>query len=258
MTGSSATPGHPPFVVPTAELRDTRAGGSLVVGGAEAHHAVQVRRIRPGQPVELTDGCGRLARGRVLAAEHDRLVVDVRDVVDLPPAQPRLVVVQAIPKGERAERAVELMTEVGVDVVVPWAASRCVVRWSEERATAAVGKWQRASVAAAKQSRRWWFPVICPATETSEVCELVGSAALAVLLDETAREPLTALPPPVTGTVLLAVGPEGGITDDERQLLHAAGARSARLGPTVLRTSTAGGVAAALVLSRTSRWRDIS
>jgi len=228
-----------------------------VLAGAEGRHAATVRRLAPGERLDLTDGAGTLAEGRVTAVRPGavELAVLVRHFEPAP--SPRLVVVQAIPKGDRGELAVETMTEVGVDVIVPWAAQRCVAVWRGERAEKGVARWRSAAVAAAKQSRRAWLPEITPMAATTAVADRVRGAGLALLLDPEAPDPLARLAASAGGwggEVVLIVGPEGGIAAGESELLAAAGTTGARLGPTVLRASTAGAVAAALVLSAAGRW----
>jgi 16S rRNA (uracil1498-N3)-methyltransferase len=239
----------PVFVVAAERL----VVGRVVVDGAEGRHAATVTRLGPGEAVVLTDAHGRRASGVVADAERDVLSVDVTSVVDLPAPQPRLVVVQALPKGDRGELAVETMTEVGVDLVVPWAAARCVTRWRDARGQKALSRWRTSSHSAAKQSRRVWFPEIAELASTAEVAELLSAAALGVVLHESATAPLATVELPAAGDVVLVVGPEGGVSDDERSAFREAGAATYRLGETVLRTSTAGTVALA-VLSATSRW----
>ncbi len=170
-----------------------------------------------------------------------------------PAPAPSVTVVQAIPKGDRGELAVETMTEVGVDVIVPWAAQRCVVRW-REKADKGVARWRSTAVAAAKQSRRAWFPEVTSVAGLAEVTARVRAASLALLLDPDAELALAAARFPVAGEIVLVVGPEGGVAPEEASALAAAGAVGARLGPTVLRASSAGAVAAALVMSAAGRW----
>ncbi len=191
------------------------------------------------------------------------LQCSVRVRRDEPVAVPRLVVVQAIPKGDHADRAVDLLTEVGVDVIVPWAAARAIVRWRGDRERRGVERWRSVSVTASKQSRRLRFPEVRQVHTTDGVAELLAGADLAVVLHESAETPLAELladsrfgPVPAgVGDVVLAVGPEGGLTTAEIAQFEAAGAAVARLGPTVLRSSAAGVVAASLVLARSDRWR---
>jgi 16S rRNA (uracil1498-N3)-methyltransferase len=226
----------------------------VVLAGAEGHHAARVRRVRPGELVDLTDGNGRVATCVVAAVDGDTVSVDVRARRDVPRPRPRLVVVQAILKGDRGELAVEMLTEVGVEVVVPWRAARCVVEWRGDRGARALGKWRAHARESAKQARRAWLPEVREPATTDAVAELLSGCALGVVLHESAAAPLAQLPTPDDGDVALVVGPEGGITDGELAVLSAAGARACRLGDTVLRASTAGVAAAAAVLSRSSRW----
>lgn len=231
-----------------------------MLAGAEGRHAATVRRLAPGERLDLTDGAGTLAQGRVTAVRPGSVELEVLARHFEPAPAPRLVVVQAIPKGDRGELAVETMTEVGVDVIVPWAAQRCVAVWRGERAGKGVARWRSAAVAAAKQSRRAWLPEISPVAATATVADRVRGAGLALLLDPEAPDPLAKLAAAAASAggpgdeVVLIVGPEGGITPGETELLAGAGATGARLGPTVLRASTAGAVAAALVLSAAGRW----
>ena len=150
--------------------------------------------------------------------------------------------------------AVEEMTEVGVDRIMPWAAARCVSVWHGERAVRSLARWRVTAREAAKQSRRAWIPEVTQAVSAADVAEVIAKAACAIVLDPEAPDRLGGLRPPESGDLLVILGPEGGITDDESMAFRAAGATARRLGPTVLRTSTAGPVAAAVLLSRSGRW----
>jgi 16S rRNA (uracil1498-N3)-methyltransferase len=227
----------------------------VTLSGAEGRHAATVRRLRPGERVDLTDGAGTLAEGVVAAASPGVLEVTVlRRRVD-PPPQPRICVVQAVPKGDRGELAVETMTEVGVDVIVPWAAERCVATWATgPRQERGLERWRSAAREAAKQSRRSRIPEVTALASTAEVTERAGQAALTAVLAPQARTGIGALPLPTDGEIVLIVGPEGGLSPAEHQAFTAAGATGVRLGPTVLRSSTAGTAAAAILLTRTGRW----
>lgn len=229
-------------------------GQAVTVEGDEAHHAVVVRRLRVGEAVQLCDGAGRVVTGEVRETGKRAFTVVAAEVVDHPEPSPRFTVVQALPKGERGELAVEVLTEIGVGRIVPWAAARSVAVWKGERATKSHAKWQATAREAAKQSRRAWHPTVAPLASTAEVARLVGSADLAVVLHEEATDALASLPVPGEGEVLVVVGPEGGLTDDEVAAFVAAGAGSVRLGAEVLRTSTAGLAAVAALLARTPRW----
>lgn len=242
----------PVFVVPRERLRG--AEDRVEVDGSEGRHAAVVRRVRAGEQVDLTDGEGLLVRCEVVSADRGGLVCVLGARAYIAQPQPRLVVVQALPKGARGELAVELMTEVGVDEIVPWQAERCVTRWGGERGERSLHRWRSTAREAAKQSRRAWFCRVSDLASTAQVAQRVVGAALPVVLHEVGRVPVVALPAPGAGEVVIVVGPEGGISDEELARLVTAGGAPVRLGPTVLRTSTAGAVAAAVLLARTPRW----
>jgi 16S rRNA (uracil1498-N3)-methyltransferase len=241
----------PVFVLDGVALRD---GETVVLDGAEGRHAATVQRLGVGERLVVTDGRGTSADATVTRADRDRLEVAIARVVSAPSPQPRLVVVQALAKGERGELAVATMTEVGVDVIVPWAAARSVARWEGARGDKALARWRATARESAKQSRRSHFPEVTGLVTTREVTDLLRVAALAVVLHEEATSGLGDTSLPSAGDVVLVVGPEGGISEAELAAFDAAGASPRRLGPTVLRTSTAGSVAAAVLLSRTARW----
>lgn len=239
------------FLVEPADL----AGDAVRLSGPEGRHAATVRRLTVGEPVDVADGSGRVA-GCVVTAVHppDVVVVQVRERRTVPPPSPRLVVVQALPKGDRGELAVATMTEVGADLVVPWAAARCVTQWRGPRGDKALRRWRATVREAAKQSRRARVPEVTEPAGTAEVADRLAAAALGVVLHEAAPAPLAAVTPPADGDVVLVVGPEGGLTAEELAAFEAVGAGAYRLGPTVLRTSTAGVAALAVLLARTARW----
>ncbi|WP_415936243.1 16S rRNA (uracil(1498)-N(3))-methyltransferase [Streptomyces sp. 039-1] len=237
---------------------DAGGGGRYVLDGPEGRHAVSVKRLRAGEDVVLTDGAGCWADCVVLDTEgKDRLVVRMDSVSEEPAENPRITVVQALPKGDRGELAVETMTETGVDGIVPWAASRCITQWKGDRGLKALAKWRATARESGKQSRRVRFPEVADAMSTRQVAALLAKADLAAVLHEDTElgtEPFATAPLPESGEIVLVVGPEGGISPEEVALFTEAGARTFHLGRTVLRTSTAGTVAAALLLARTGRW----
>ncbi|HEX2316310.1 MAG TPA: 16S rRNA (uracil(1498)-N(3))-methyltransferase [Thermomonospora sp.] len=231
------------------------AADRVVLDGPEGRHAVTVRRLRPGERVDLTDGAGLLAECLVAEVSgKDTLVLDVLTRHRYDPPSPRLVVVQALPKGDRGELAVETMTEVGVDEIVPWQADRCVTRWRPDRRDKALARWRATAREAAKQSRRPRLPDVPDLATTDQVAARLATAARALVLHETATTPLRTVDLPGEGAIVVVVGPEGGITDAELTRFTGSGATPVRLGPTVLRTSTAGTAAAAVLLTLTTRW----
>jgi 16S rRNA (uracil1498-N3)-methyltransferase len=245
----------PVFVVPEADLAAATVGGVVRVAGPEGRHAVTVRRLAVGESVALVDGTGRRAAG-VVAEVVDRqtLDVDITACETEPAPQPRLVVVQALPKGERGELAVELLTEVGVDVIVPWSAANCVTQWRPDRAERAHRRWDDAALAAAKQARRARFPVIEALATTADVVALLAAASQALVLHESATAPIGEVRAVDAGDIVLVIGPEGGLTPVELAAFAEAGAAAVRLGPSVLRTSSAGMAAASVVLASSGRW----
>jgi 16S rRNA (uracil1498-N3)-methyltransferase len=241
--------GPPVFLVPPGGLTP----GVVTLAGPEGHHAAAVRRLRTGERADVSDGAGTLAECVVTGVGKDSVTLDIRAVHKVPPPRPRLVVAQALAKGDRGELAVELMTEVGVDTVVPWAAERSITRWQAERGAKALAKWRATAREAAKQSRRAWLPEVTDLATTATLAKR-ASTAYAIVLEADAPAKLHELPLPETDDIVLFVGPEGGISPAERATLRDAGAIEARLGPTVLRTSTAGAIGAAMLLSRVGRW----
>jgi 16S rRNA (uracil1498-N3)-methyltransferase len=244
--------GRPPvFMADTASLhRDV-----VVLSGQEGRHAATVRSLRPGERADLTDGDGMIAECVVVAARPGLLELTVLRRHQEPPPQPRICVVQAIPKGDRGEQAVETMTEVGVDVIVPWAAERCVAVWEHAgRSQRGLARWRSTAREAAKQSRRARIPEVTMPATTADVLTRAAAAAAAIVLEPGAGTRLGSVPLPGAGEIILIVGPEGGVSPAESAAFAAGGAVAARLGPTVLRASTAGSAAAAVLLSRCGRW----
>jgi 16S rRNA (uracil1498-N3)-methyltransferase len=243
-------------MTPPLFIGDRAAMGAekFTLTGPEGRHATTVRRLTPGELVDVTDGAGYLVRCVVLASRPGELELSVSQRREEPPPPVSVAVVQAIIKGDRGELAVELMTEVGVDVIVPWAARRSVAVWRPDREDKALHRWRSTAISAAKQSRRSRFPDVAGQAQTPDVLARVKAADLALLLDPDADRRLADLELPAHGEIVLIVGPEGGVSAEETVSLTQAGAVPVRLGPTVLRGSTAGAVAGALVLSRSGRW----
>jgi 16S rRNA (uracil1498-N3)-methyltransferase len=230
------------------------AADTVTLDGPEGRHAATVRRLAVGERADLTDGAGLVAECVVTAAGAGTLELSVLARRSEPRPEPALVVAQALPKGDHGPLAVDLMTEGGVDVIVPWAARRCVTRWEGARGERALARWRAAAAQAAKQSRRAWLPEVTALASTAELASRVATATLAVLLDPAGPVALGGLGLPGSGNILVIVGPEGGVSPQETAQLTQAGAVPARLGPTVLRTSSAGLVAAAVLASRSGRW----
>ena len=226
----------------------------VLLTGDEGRHAGQVLRVRPGEPVWLSDGRGALLECTVRDTRPDGVVLRVDVRREVPRPDPQLIVVQALPKGDRGELAVEVMTEAGVDAVVPWAASRCVTQWRGERGAKSLAKWRSTAREAAKQARRLRFPDVAEPVTTRQLLPLLAAADFAAVLHEEGAAPLATAPLPAAGSIVLVVGPEGGVAPEELAAFAEAGAAAYRLGPTVLRTSTAGVAAVSVLLARTGRW----
>ena len=230
--------------------------GRVELTGAEARHAATVKRLTVGETVLLADGDGVLAQARALSVDRDRITFEIDWIRDEPDADPRLVVVQALPKGDRADLAVEVLTELGVSEIVPWSASRSVSQWrGADKVGRGVAKWQRTALEASKQSRRSRVPKVALLADIDAVAARLAASAAAFVLHEGAEASLADQRLPANGEIVLVVGPEGGLSDAELDRFARAGARPVRLGPEVLRTSTAGAAALAVLAVSSGRWR---
>lgn len=229
-------------------------GAAVTVDGDEGHHAVAVRRLKAGEQVVLTDGRGVSATGEISATTKRSMEITVGAIDVQAPLVPAITVVQALPKGERGELAVELLTEIGVSTIVPWAAQRSIASWRGERGVKPLSRWRSTAREAGKQSRRSWFPVVTDLASTADVIARIKVAHLALILWEESVRPIADLDVPIDGEILVVVGPEGSFTPGEVEAFEDAGAHRVKLGDEVLRTSTAGLAASAALLSRTPRW----
>ncbi len=229
--------------------------GSVLLDGPEGRHAATVKRLRAGEAVLLADGRGGLAHGVVESAGRDTVTVSIESRETLAPPAPRVLLAQALVKGDRGELAVELATEAGVDGILPWRAARCVARWEDgPRGDKALAKWRSTVREAAKQARRPWLPEVEEPVSTPALARRVAGVAGALVLHQGATDRLTDVDLPTAGELLLVVGPEGGVCDEEIVTLVGAGARPVRLGPEVLRASTAAAVALGALGALTRRW----
>jgi 16S rRNA (uracil1498-N3)-methyltransferase len=233
------------------------SGTTAVLDGPEGRHAAAVRRLQPGEELVIADGRGQAAACVVETVQgKESLALRLVRRWTEPQPQPRIVLAQALIKGDRGELAVELATETGVDVIVPWRASRSIVKWEDgPRGAKALARWRSTAREAAKQSRRTRIPEVTEPATTRQLAQLVRESAAAVVLDAAAEAGIGDLDLPADGDLVLVVGPEGGISESESETLLAAGAQAARLGPTVLRASTAAAAAIATLGVLTPRWR---
>lgn len=232
-------------------------GELAVVDGDEGFHAANVRRMRPGETLDLSDGAGGVARCVIEDVGKGTLTARVMDRRTISAPTPRITVVQALPKSDRSELAIELATEAGADTFVAWQASRCVARWDgQARVDKGLRRWRAVARSAARQSRRAYIPTVSGVVSTKELVERIRDTVSTpvLVLHESATQPITEVPVAEADSLFLVIGPEGGIADDEIAALSEAGATVVRLGPTVLRTSTAAAVALGALGVLTERW----
>lgn len=232
-------------------LEAAGVGDTVMLGGEEARHAVQVARARVGERLSIGNGRGVVVEGVVALASAGALELTVERCETVPRAHPELWLVQALAKGDRDELAAQAATELGAAGVVPWAAERSVVRWDGARVEKGLARWRSITREAAKQSLRAWLPEVLAPVTTAELARMPGAR---LVLDPGAELPISATPLPESGRVHVLVGPEGGISPRELELLEHGGATRVRLGTEVLRTSTAGPAALAALALRLGRW----
>ena len=229
-------------------------GEVIELTGDEGRHAVSVKRTGVGEQIELVDGHGTRAVITVTGVSgKDRLTGVVDCVANEPAPRPTVTVIQALPKAARSELTVDLLTQAGVDVIVPWQADRSVANWGKKQ-DKGLAKWRAAARAAAKQSRRSRIPEITPVVDQAAVAALIQAAPLALMLHEDATGKITDQPVAQVDSVVLIIGPEGGISPAELDAFTTAGAHPVRLGSEVLRTASAGMVALAALGAVTDRW----
>lgn len=241
-------------------LQAPTLGDSLTLTGAEARHAVSVSRLRVGESVLLGNGRGLIAQVEATAVERDSVALVVRDVDTFAPETTRVTLVQALTKGDRDERAIEAATELGIDDVVPWAASRCVSIWSGSKAERGVERWGAIVREASKQSIRAFLPEVHDYMTTEQLLKTLADQ-LVVVLDPTganntveAWAQLVAEARTEGRSIAIVVGPEGGITPAELDLFESAGAVRVSLGSRILRSSTAGPAFLAAINGALGRW----
>jgi len=238
------------YLNPELEPADAEIGSRVSVGGEEARHAVSVARVRMGERIAIGDGSGFVVRGAVIEASAAVVTIEVDEVRHDPEPEPPLWLAQALAKGDRDELAIQAATELGVAGVIPWAAERSVSRWDGAKAAKGRERWTSIVREASKQAVRSRVPEVAALASTAE---LVGLPGRLLVLDPLGDVALTELPLDAR-RITLVVGPEGGIAPREFDALVGAGARRVRLGPEVLRTSTAGPAALAVLNARLGRW----
>lgn len=232
------------------------SGPSFTLDGPEGRHAASVRRLRVGEELLVSDGKGSVAHCVVEAAGKDSLDLTITRRWAEPEPAPRVIIAQALAKGDRGELAVELATEAGADAIIPWRASRSITKWDDgPRGDKALTRWRSTAREAAKQARRAWIPEVTDPMSVRELIAVAKESALTLVLEAGRATRMADIDLPSSGDLLLIVGPEGGITDEEIDAFEQAGSRTVRLGPAVLRTSTAAAVALGAIGALTTRWR---
>jgi 16S rRNA (uracil1498-N3)-methyltransferase len=238
-------------------LVDTRAGELIELSGPEAKHVSAVSRAKVGDDLLVGNGRGLFAWGVIETLEGGRVGVRVSAVRIDDPETPGLVLVQALAKGDRDELAIQAATELGVSRIIPWAASRSVSRWEGAKREKGRARWETIVREASKQSIRSFVPAVEEIVTTAQLASLASESRV-LLLEPTATERLADVQPTLGdkagSDIFLVVGPEGGISPAEIETLTAAGARAVRLGTTVLRTSSAGPAALAVLNVALDRW----
>lgn len=234
------------------ELESASVGDQVTVGGSEARHAVTVSRLGVGETITLGNGAGLVVTGTVETAEHTSLVVEVTSVVMEQRPSPAIFLAQALAKGDRDELAVQVATELGIDGVIPWSAARSISRWEGAKVAKGRDRWAAVVREATKQSMRSWIPDVLDLVSTRQLARMASGVRM-IVLEPTAALAISDLEPD-DRDIILVVGPEGGVAAHELDELAAAGASVVRLGPEVLRTSTAGPAALAVLNVALARW----
>ncbi|MFZ4064008.1 MAG: 16S rRNA (uracil(1498)-N(3))-methyltransferase [Candidatus Nanopelagicaceae bacterium] len=225
----------------------------IEVEGDEAHHAIKVLRINLGEEILISDGSGNWVRAKVENIEKKSLSAKVLERGFQDERTPRLIVVQGLPKSDRVKEAIEILVESGVDLIIPWESERSISKWQKD----SLAKWQNAALAATKQSRRFRAPEIIDQLSLSQLLEIESDTGAIVVMHESAKVKLSE----VVSTkfaglseIIIVIGPEGGLTDNELALLEGAGAHVLGLGPEVFRSAHAGGAALSAISALIGRW----
>ncbi|GAB3617011.1 16S rRNA (uracil(1498)-N(3))-methyltransferase [Okibacterium endophyticum] len=235
------------------DLRDVLPGHTVELSGPEGRHAVSANRLRVGERLLIGNGSGLLAGGTVHTIAAGVLTMRVDEVHHHDEPMPRIVLAQALAKGDRDELAVQNCTELGVSGIIPWSASRSVSRWQGQKAEKGADRWRAIAREASKQSVRPWVPEVRSLHTAHDLAQLAASTTM-IVLEPTADRRLSALAPPADRDIVIVVGPEGGLSPDEIRAFTEAGAVSARLGDEVLRTSSAGPAGLAVLNVALGRW----
>lgn len=238
----------------TLFLVETISEGEVIeIDGDEAHHAIKVLRINLGEEVLISDGSGNWVRAKVEDIAKKSLTARVVERGFQETRTPKLVIVQALPKSDRVKEAIEILVESGVDLIIPWQSERSISKWQKD----SLSKWKSVATAATKQSRRFRVPEIIEQLSLSELLEIESEKSAIVVMHESAEAKISTV---VTrkfaelNEIVIVIGPEGGLTENELALLQGAGAHIVGLGPEVFRSAHAGGAALSAVSALIGRW----
>ncbi|WKD58893.1 16S rRNA (uracil(1498)-N(3))-methyltransferase [Corynebacterium caspium] len=255
----------PVFLHP--DLSTATIGSVVELAGPEARHAITVKRLGIGSEIELVDAqLNRRIRAMIShTAGKAALQAEVLGISDEIPADPRVSIVQAIPKAERSELAIDLGTQAGADAFIAWQSQRTVAKWTAgTKAEKGIAKWQTQAAQSAKQARRATIPAVSGPLNTAQVVQWLekeraenlaaGQNLQILVLHEAGATALKDTPVIQSGHIVLLIGPEGGISPEEITQLEAVGAQIVVLGPEVLRTASASMVALAALGMVTPRW----
>lgn len=234
--------------------KDTLVGSTFVLSGAEAKHAVGVRRMVPGEAIAVSDGAGLKIRGKVSKVSKDTLDITVESVETLAAPAVQLHLVQALAKGDRDELAIQACTELGVYGVIPWQSDRSVSIWKDEKKVKGQTRWQTIVTEAAKQSLRSFTPTVAAVQNSQELLSRLKDFDTVLVLDPEAKTSISQVSIPTSGSIAIVVGPEGGISESELEAFSLAGFVSVHMGAGVLRTSTAGMAAVAYLQAKLGDW----
>jgi 16S rRNA (uracil1498-N3)-methyltransferase len=243
---------EPLFISPIPS--DTKAGSKIKIAGAEAKHAISVRRLQIGEAISVSDGQGQKARGKVSQLSKDFLELDVESVENIERPKPRLILVQALAKGDRDEMAVQACTELGIQTVIPWQSERSVSIWKPEKQDKHRLRWQTIATEASKQSLRPFIPEVERVLGTSELVERLKQFDLTLVLEPASSTSLTSVSLSGHQSIAIVVGPEGGISPEELGQFGSAGLSLVGLGSGILRTSTAGVAVVSYLQATLGNW----
>ena len=235
-----------------------KAGELAIINEKEAIYALNIRRIRVGEYIHLGNGTGTLCFCIVEKSNKNSLTVRALQLISISPPKLKIKVVQAIPKSDNSGLAVQLATEAGADIISAWQASRCVSIWQGSKINKGLKRWKDVAISASKQSRRAYIPEIEGLISTTKLIKQVSNStsngSIVLVLHELAAMSLASQKLDKFNSIVIIVGPEGGISNGEMTMLAKAGAKAVRLGPNILRTSTAAAIALGAIGASTERW----